>query len=315
MPTERIPIISREQWLTLRQSFITASDVPSICDVGYRSPLAVYAEKTGLALPPEENDVMRRGRWMEPAVFTALSEEYPTWEIRRAKVFLADKERRLGATPDGVFFDPDRPQSLGLVQTKVVSRPVFHRDWLDDPDNWREDRDAPAHVPTGYQLQTITEAMLAEADRPIVAALVLDTFGAFLRVFDVPRHAPAESTIVERVKEWWLHVDHGAMPPVDPERDAEIIKTLYPVDDGTEIDLSGDNEILSLVDQRDTTKHVMKADAETVERIDTAIKAKLGAHSYARLSDGRVISWKSQERKAYSVDATSYRVLRVSKPK
>src|SRR5579859_7575536 len=98
---ERIPIESREQWLSLRRNDITASDVPAVCGEGlYGSATRVWAEKKGLIPAAEMSDVMKRGIWGEAAVVEALKDERPHWQLRRAKVYVRDAEARLGCTPD-----------------------------------------------------------------------------------------------------------------------------------------------------------------------------------------------------------------------
>ena len=79
---ERIPITSREQWLELRRSAVTASDVGAIFGLHpYKTPLRLWADKTGVNLEDVENAAMRRGRWLEAAVLSACREQHPEWQI------------------------------------------------------------------------------------------------------------------------------------------------------------------------------------------------------------------------------------------
>jgi len=311
---ERSPITSRDQWLALRKRDVTASDVPAVCGEGmYGSAAKVWAEKRGMLSPQEMTEPMKRGLWGEAAVFEAIAWENPDWELRRAKVYLRDAAARLGATPDGAAIVPGR-DGLVVVQCKIVAAPVFKKEWLANPDDDVEFGDA--WVPLGYQLQTLTESMLADASCAVLAALVVDTFKWTLRTFWIERHAGAEAMIREKVGAFWAnYLDPGIQPPIEPERDADLVKALFPVDDGTEIDLSADNMVPTLLDERDEIKTRLKADKDRCDTIETDIKGKLGEHTYGRLSDGRRISWKSQSRKAYEVAAASYRVLRVTNGK
>jgi len=290
---------------------VTASDVPAVCGEGmYGSATRVWALKRGLIPVLEENDAMRRGRWGEAAVFEAIADENPDWEIRRAKVYLRDTEARLGATPDGAAIIPQR-NGIIVVQCKVVAAPVFRRDWLDNSDD--DAQFGAATVPLAYQLQTLTEAMLAEAAAAVLAVLVVDTFKWTLRLFDVERHAGAETMIRDKVGAFWRdYLDPGVQPPVDPARDEQLVKALYPQDDGSTIDLAGDPRLPELLDERDEIKARLKADKDRCDAIETDLKAKLGEATYGRISDGRIISWRLQHRKSYEVAATSYRVLRIS---
>lgn len=319
MSIQHIPIdpMKREQWLALRANDVTASDVGAVCGEGlFGSAAHVYAEKKGLIGSRELTEAMKRGLWGEAAVFEALAWECPDWEIKRAKVYMRDPEQRLGATPDGAAIIPGR-DGLAIVQAKVVSKSAFARHWLDDPEHDDPHNPyAPATVPLGYQLQVLTEAMLAEAASPIIAALVTDEWRWTLRVFDVPRNAEAEAAIRARVAHFWEHhLDPGIPPPVDPERDEELVRLLYPTDNGATIDLTSDNRMPVLVDNREHITCSIKQFKEDKDAIDTEIKAKLGSNTYGLLADGRTISWKMQHRSAFQMPEADYRVLKVLKAK
>lgn len=315
MIVERIPIQNRDQWLALRTRDITASDVPAVCGEGmFGSPAKVWAEKRGMIPPAEMNEAMKRGRWGEAAVVEALLDERPTWQLRRSKVYLRDPAARLGATPDCAAIIPEFGDGVVIVQAKVVARKVFELKWLADPDDDPHDLYAPASAPLGYQLQTLTESMLSEAVHGIIAALIVDEWRWTLRLFDVPRHPGAEAMIRDRVAGFWAnYLDPGIQPPIDAARDSELVSLLYPQDQGTTVDLSGDNEIPGLVATRESLKAAIKNAEGLCKSADTSIKAKLGENTFGRLGDGRLISWKRQERSGFSVAPTAFRVLRILK--
>ncbi len=309
MPVERIqidPVRNRDAWMDWRRGFVTASDVPAVCGEGlFGSSAKVWAEKKGLTAPAEMNDAMFRGIIGEPAVLRAIQWHFPTWEVRPASVFLCDRESRLGATPDAAAVIPGR-DGIGIIQCKTVSRPWFEAHWLDDNEQ--------AVVPLAYELQTLTEAMLADAPWAMIAVLIVDTFRWELKVFPVERNPGAEAKIKQCVLDFCRdYLDANVQPPIDPARDEELVKRLFPRDDGTEIDLRFDNSLPGIVADLEAAKAVKKQ-AETDEKIAaTAIKAKLGEHSFARLADGRRLSHKLQRRAGYSVSDTEFRVLRVLK--
>lgn len=312
---ERIPIDpakDRATWLALRQQDITASDVPAICGEGmFGSATKVWAEKLGKVGPQEMTEAMKRGLWGEAAVFEAIGWEYPDWDVRRAKIYLRDPELRLGATPDGAAIIPGL-DGVTVIQTKVIARPVFNAYWLKDP----EDEYSGIVAPLGYQLQTLTEAMLADAARAMIVALVVDTFKWSLYTIPLERNPAAEIVIRDRVASFRAnYLDTGVQPPVDPERDDEVLKSLFPQDNGLEIDLSHDNELPGFVHQLETGR-AAKKNAEEIEKVaKTAIAGKMGEAAIARLADGRRISFKTQHRASYQVAESDFRVMRVLKGK
>ncbi|QOZ25328.1 YqaJ viral recombinase family protein [Bradyrhizobium sp. CCBAU 51753] len=313
MAIERYPIDpakDRATWLALRQRDITASDVPAVCGEGmFGSATKVWAEKLGKIGPQEMTEAMKRGLWGEAAVFEAIGWEYPEWEVRRAKVYIRDTELRLGATPDGAAIIPGL-DGVTVVQTKVIARPVFDSYWRADP----EDAHSPINAPLAYQLQTLTETMLADAARGMIVALVVDTFRWDLYAIPLERNAPAEAVIRDRVGAFWRnYLDTGIQPPIDVERDQEVVKLLFPKDNGIEIDLSHDNELPGLVHGLEDARARKKAAEKDEGTAKTAIAGKMGEAAIARLADGRRVSHKTQERAGYEVAPSSYRVMRVLK--
>lgn len=67
--------MSRADWLSERRVSIGGSDAGAILGLNpYRSPYAVWAEKTGRLPPPEDNEAMRQGRDLEDYVAKRFAE-------------------------------------------------------------------------------------------------------------------------------------------------------------------------------------------------------------------------------------------------
>lgn len=300
-------------WLAERQRYIGASEVATVCGVAaYGSLAELYAEKKGLRPPRADSGVLRRGRWGEASVFQALADERPEWNIVRAKVHVIDRELRIACTPDGYAASPDF-KGFGLVQGKVVARSVFRQKWLEDPEG---PIDGPASPPPHFRLQTVCERML-NADRcpwAVLAVLINGEWDWSFRLFDIDADPVIEDRIRFDVAAFWRdHLDPGIMPPFEPQRDEQLIKMLYPHDDGTEIDLSSDNRALVAVDELTEAQAALSRLKKTETALKTELTGKLGEHSFGRLADGRLLSWKQQHRKAYAVEAATFRVFRVLK--
>ena len=312
MPIERVEIQDRDQWLAMRRDNVNASEVPIVCGEGaYGSLAELFAEKKGLRPPLVDSGVLRRGRWQEAAVFEALSDERPEWEVRRAKIYLRDSELRLGCTPDGFALAPDRP-GRGVVQAKTVARSIFVRRWLEDPSTPVEFGDAVP--PIYYVLQTLTEMFVSGSLWGVLAVIVSSEFDNTLRLFDIERDPEAEQRIVDNVDAFWRdYFDPGIMPPFDPVRDERLIKALFPKDDGTTVDLTADNRTLPLVEDLLEIGKGIKRLREQESAIKTELQGKLQGHTYGQLADGRWLQWKAQTRRAYSVAATTFRTLKVLK--
>jgi len=300
MSVERIPIKSRGQWLALREHDVTASDVAALFGLHqFRTLLQVYMSKIGSGEGDQgDNAAMRRGRILEPGVAVAVEEERPDWRLVKPGEYLRDTVARIGATPDYYLHGDER--GIGIVECKTAAPDVFERDWA-------------SGAPQGYVLQCLTQMMLAGAPFGIVACLV-DNRAKDLFLYDVPRHAKAETLIRHKVAQFWTAIAQGKMPSPDYQRDADAIKALFPKDNGRGLDLSHDNRIGALLDDRERVKAALDGAKEQLEAIDTEIKHKLGEHAEASAPGWR-ISHKLQKRKSYTVAETEFRVLRCTKLK
>lgn len=287
---ERRQIVTREEWLEWRRSDVTASDVASLFGLSpFKSALRLWAEKTGRTEPDGETNLMRRGRWLEPAVIAALSETMP---VERLSFYYRDTDDRVAATPDAV-------SGRTLIECKVVSRPVF--------DAWQDE------LPVYYQLQALTAAMLMDADNAIVACLVIDTFSAELRLFHVERHADAEARIRNGIRSFWQGVADGLPPPADYGEDGELLAELYrPKAEILAIDLGSDNMLPGLLIERETIKAEIKARKKRANAIDAEVVEKLKG-APAALCGAWKITNKITHRPAAVVKATSFPVLRITK--
>lgn len=302
---ETYPIDNRDQWLARRQLDVTASDVGAVAGVNpYRSPARVYYEKMGLIPGIEDNAMMRQGRWFEPAIKVALSEERSSWAVSKCSIYLRDPERRIGCTPDFVAVDPER-DGQGLLQGKVVERSVYDANWFED---------GVLAAPLSYQLQTLVEAKLTGASWAALAVLVHASFGkSELQVIPVNIHDGAWQVVCDAVASFWKNVANGVEPSLDPRRDEELVKQLWPEDNSLTIDLP--ESVCTTVDMLERAKAELKLiEAEKAE-LETSLKMAMGANSCGRLPDGRSVSWRQQHKGAFYMPEVDFRVLRLHKAK
>lgn len=297
---------TREQWLLARKGFLGASEAPALLGVHpYLSAFALWAHKTGrLESDPTESSAMRRGRLLEAVAVQMIGEDRPTWRLEPnpipgGKVY-RDRECRLSCTPDLIAFDPER-EGFGVVQVKSVEASKFRREWR---------QDGELTPPLYAVVQAIIEADLTRATWAAVAPIVVG-FGIDVHIIDVPIHGGIIERIRAEAAKFWSMVDRDETPAPDYGRDGEVLAELYAQDNGETIDLTGDNELPALLDERAS----LAADKTEAEKRGKAIKAeilaKMGNATFARIADGRLISAKTTHRNAYTVAAASYRDVRV----
>jgi len=300
---ERREVTTRTEWLEWRKQDVTASNVAALFNVHpYTTALKLYAEKRGAAFYfDEENKVLRRGRWMEPAVAKAVEEMRPAWRLEPARHYLRDPDLRIGATPD--FIIHGDPRGKGILQAKSVAPSVFAREWNDG-----------AEVPLWIILQAAQEGMLAEADFIVVAALTVDAHNMDVSIHEMPRNPAAEDKIKKAVGEFWRNVEEGREPEPDFARDADTIKAMWRAErePPNEIDLSSNNRIPELLAERAQHKEDIKEMEARLEAIDAEIKFEMKDAAVATGLNGWRVTYKTTHYKEYVVKARDTRVLRVT---
>lgn len=298
MTVERVPIVDRAQWLAWRKFDITASVVGAVFNLHpYVSPLRLYVDKQGLVDLPEQADSgpLRRGRILEGSVAMAVAEQRPEWKLEKCNEYYRDDELGLAATPD--FFIHGDPRGLGILQAKTAAPSVFEREWKND------------QPPMWITLQATVEMMLTGAKFGAVACLVVDPFKLPCPIFDIPRHEAAEQKIIAGVRQFWKDIEKGNEPDADYGLDRELLKTLMPHEAAdVSIDLSNDNEVIAGLIERAELKEKIKDADDKCKAIETMLMSRMGEAAVARVPDFSV-TWKVQERKGYTVQPSSPRVL------
>lgn len=291
------PVSGREEWLALRKRDVTASAAAALFGVHpFMSGFTLWQSKTG-GVDDEDTPPMRRGRLLEPVAVELLREERPEWLVERGAHYWRDPEARLGATPD--VLAECRERGPGIVQIKSVEPGVFRRRWRGE--------DGAIEVPLYVAVQAVIEAHLTGAQWCAVAALVV-SHGVDLHVLDVPLHPGLIMAIEKRIADFWQIVDSGEMPPFDYAKDGAAIAALFAHENGQTVDLSGDNRLRELFEERERLAADKKQAEARIDEINAEARAKLGEATFGTLP-GWTVSAKTVERRAYTVAASSYRRL------
>lgn len=303
MPIEQHRVTDRALWLERRKQAVNASEIGALFGCHpYKTQFGLYAEKTGIAsggMP--DNAVLRRGRLLESAAAEAVRELRPNWVIEKALDYLYCPERRMGATPD--FFVRCPQRGLGVLQTKVVSRDIFERDWT------------PELPPAWINLQVQQEMLLAGVTWGAIGALIVDPWKWPCWVYEQDAHRILHSAMEARVSQFWESIASGEAPAMDYGRDGDVLKIVAPQDNGEILDLRSDNRIPEVLARREALKALIagtKPHLEELEALETEIKAKLGQALGARLP-GWEVKCPTVIRKAYIVKETTYRKLSVKR--
>lgn len=298
--------LSRDQWLDLRRQDVTASAIAPLLGVddGFGSAYSLWALKTGLISEDiEESGPMLRGRLLEPVALQLFQEQNPTWRTFNPKVYLRDPSIRLGCTPDAFIEHPERGR--GILQIKSVEGSIFAK-------KWRDEETRELQPPIWIAVQAITEAHLAQANFAMVAALVVG-FGVDLHVVEVPIHPGVVTRIRQAAVDFWQQVGSGQTPAFDWRKDGDLLAQLYGEDNGSSIDLTGNNSIRALAVEHAELSKQEKAAKDRKKEIKAEVLGAMGEHAIGLINDRVFLTLKTVNKRESIVKATSYRDLRFKK--
>ena len=150
-----------------------------------------------------------------------------------------------------------------------------------------------------------------------VAPITIGDAGLDIEVIDVKLVPEVMAKFRELAAEFWRRVSAKEPYSVNWGKDAAVILDMYRDEDGSIVDLAANERIASLCDMREGLKRIENdgnAAAQARKPVDAEIISILGNHAKGRLLDGRLVEAKTTKRKGYTVEATSFRSVKVKGP-
>jgi putative phage-type endonuclease len=286
----------REAWLAERKHGLGASDWPVVLGLTKKTPFALWAEKCDL-LPAED---------------LAASIEAVDWGLRLQGPILqgfADRTGRhveeghpfaivrheqypfLFASLDGTQQCPDR--GPGVVEAKNVGSYLA--------DEWANDQ-----TPLKFVVQVQAQQICADLDWGSVVGLL---GGNRLLYRDFERDDSFLEAAIPHLEAFWHCVETRTPPPVDgTEFTRKVLGALHPEDNGMTIELG--DEAIEWADKLEQAKQESNALKDLEELYSNRLRAAIGPNTFGVLPDGRAFSYKTQTRKAFYVEESTFRVLR-----
>jgi hypothetical protein len=300
----------RSEWLEWRRSNVNASEAACLWgdDIHpYLSAYRLWALKLGKLDGAVENKAMTRGRLLELPAIELMGMEHPAWHVWRPGRYYHHPVWRIGATPDAFMRTYAQGEVIANLQIKTVGRYAFQRHWV-DPDT------KEVTPPLWIAVQASVETLMTGLEHNFVAAMVISDGGLLdLHLLPIPHRPGILTRLIELARDFWRRVAEGDPYPVDHFKDADAILAVYRDDDGTQIDLSGDERVRDLIGVYGELTAAIR-EGEAAQRSRDVLKAELiermGNARAARFGD-YVINAPTVNKKAYSVAATSYRRLSI----
>ena len=291
----RVALDSRDEWLEARRHGIGASDAAAVLGLSaWSSPLTLYCDKLGIVEPqPADLERMEWGHALEVPIAARYARETGRqvvdpgrWTIRvsAAHPFML-------ATLDREAVDPKK--GPGVVEVKNWNG-FQGGQWEDEP-------------PLQYQVQLQHQLAVTGYQWGSLAVLI---GGNRFYWTDVERNDKFIDALIEAESLFWDRVQRQDPPPPDAsEACRDVLKRLWPKEaPGKIIALGADAAVWD--DKRLIAKKQIDEWKDAEREADNWLISALGDAEAAILPDGTRYTYKQQPRKAYTVAATKFRVLR-----
>lgn len=269
--------LERSEWLKLRQKGIGGSDASAVAGLNrYKSPVAVFMEKTGQIEPEEAGEAAYWGTQLEDLV---------------AKEFMARTGLRVQRS-NKMYKHPEYPWMLGNVD-RLITDEHKRRGVLEckttsayKTDEWQGDR-----VPDEYTIQLQHYMAVLGVDYGFFAVLI---GGNKFEYRYVERNPGIIDSLVKIEKEFWNeNVLKGIPPAIDgSQASVDLLNKLYPESKpASEIELTAAQAELVL--NLRAAKEDAKAAEELVKAYENELKSIIGENETALFKGEPVATWKS----------------------
>ncbi|MCP3426005.1 YqaJ viral recombinase family protein [Rothia sp. AR01] len=220
----KAPAPGTPEWRAkLTASKIAATAVPS------RSPHASYFSlwhtMAGTIPSAPDDEVLQRGRILEPAIAAWFQEEHPGWNIRpvRGRWWIHPDDSRMAATPD--YIAEQGGEVLGLVECKSAA----------DTTDWG--KPGTDEIPPAYYDQCQWQ-MYCTGERTVYVPVITALRFAEYVVHHDPGHV---ERLVEQARVFMDSLELGIAPSVEADAGHlatyEAVRDLHPEIDGTAVQI------------------------------------------------------------------------------
>lgn len=273
-----------------RIKYLGATDIPAILGLSpWRTSWEVWAEKTGRLEPRETSPAIEAGLVLESSILDWA--EKRLGPLQRQPTFVID------GTP--IVCHPDAvTQASEPVEAKTsgITGPV-HGEWGPDGSD---------DIPPMYLVQVLVQLAATQADQAYLVALI---GGLGFRTYTIEHKRDLSSQLVEFACEWWdRHVVKDTPPLCEQPPSVSVLSRLKRQPNKV-IQLEDTGLVEEWLKAKQAVAEAQKAEDEARAKLLLA----LGDAEAAELPDGRRITYLEYHRKGYTVQATSYRSLKIEK--
>lgn len=273
--------ISREEWLKLRKNGIGGSEIGGLVGLSeYSTPLTIWYDKLSEDSDNDKSSVSAQiGNLLEDFILTEIESRLKTDVHNEIRVYPYKKMFEYVpfphaiANPDGLIWHPEK--GWGLYEGKTTA--VNYRD------EWKEDS-----VPPNYLAQVQWYLGIMGLKWGYFGYLIgnneIDyTYFEFdQEFFDI---------LLDRAKAFWMeNIAKKIMPEATEfyKAESKTIGKIYPYDEGTELEMGTDDELLHLLNKRANVKKELDELDKMYNQLTNKIKLMCGTNARVYVGGWRV---------------------------
>lgn len=243
--------LSYEDWLKYRKQGIGGSDAGALCGLNpYKSPMAVYIDKTEIMTDHPDNEAMRQGRDLEQYVAERFMEATGK-KVRRA---------------NAIFYNEENPFMLANVDRLIVGENAgleCKTASAFSADKWKDGK-----IPESYEIQCHHYMAVTGADAWYIACVVLGREFIYQRI---ERDEELIQMLIKVESDFWNDrvATHTLPEPDGSKASEEIINKYYDKETkGKSIELYGfDDSLKRRAEIIDLTSKLSKEKDEIEQQI------------------------------------------------
>lgn len=293
---------NREDWLNARRTGIGGSDVASVLGLNpWRTPYDLWMDKTGQVPHGEENAAMHFGTILEQVV----ADEFV---LRTGKKIRRDNQMHRTGKDNFQIANLDR---VVVGEDAILECKTANAFRSDDWGESQEDEIIANQVVTEHKIPLYYETQIqwymgvCKKSKAYLAVLI---GGQDFRFYCIAFNQTIYASLVEKCQAFWFEnvVANVAPKPIN----IEDVKKLYAKDNGEMLEAS--NEIATAIGEYKTKASQVKSLKKELDSLQNIICTALGEAQGFLIGGQIAATYKTCQRKAYSVAASSYRKFSVT---
>lgn len=290
-PPHGISVLNRTDWLEQRKRGIGGSDAAAAVGLSpYKTPHQLYLEKRGEVEPEDISD-----------------KEAVIWGNNLEDVVAQEFARRTGrkvARVNSMLVHPDYPFMLASIDRRVVGERTGLEvktagQWAASSEQWGPS--GSDEVPPQYLVQAQHYLSVSGYDRWDLAVLI---GGQDFRIYTIMRDEALISKLVELEAAFWRDVQNGTPPQFTT---TDEVRALFPKSIPKAIE--ADDDLAGTIQEAQQMKGEIKAATSRLEALKAIICGYMEDHDTLTYLGATLATWKSGERKGYTVEPTTTRTL------